>query len=87
MTGLPQDVDVLVVGGGQAGLGAAYWLTREPGLRVLVVERAEVARADVAAVIAATLADDSTIARTIRFGMGDVPIGDALSEERPAGEP
>ncbi|GAA1987804.1 SDR family oxidoreductase [Microbacterium pumilum] len=48
---------------------------------------AEVARADVAAVIAATLVDDSTIARTIRFGMGDVPIGAALSEERPAGEP
>ena len=42
MTELPDDVDVLVVGAGQAGLGAAYWLTREPGLRVLVVERAEV---------------------------------------------
>ena len=39
---LPQDVDVLVVGAGQAGLGTAYWLTREPGLRVLVVDRAPV---------------------------------------------
>ena len=36
------DVDVLVVGAGQAGLGAAYWLTRRPGLRVLVVDRAPV---------------------------------------------
>ena len=48
---------------------------------------AEVSRADVAAVIAATLADDTTIARTIRFGMGSVPIVDALSEERSAGAP
>lgn len=39
---MPTDVDVLVVGAGQAGLGAAYWLTRQPGLRVLVVDRAPV---------------------------------------------
>jgi putative flavoprotein involved in K+ transport len=39
---LPIEVDVLVVGAGQAGLGAAYWLTREPGLRVLVLDRAPV---------------------------------------------
>ena len=39
---LPVEVDVLVVGAGQAGLGAAYWLTRVPGLRVLVVDRAPV---------------------------------------------
>ena len=39
---LPTDVDVLVVGAGQAGLGAAYWLTRRPGLRVLVVDRSPV---------------------------------------------
>ena len=38
----PNVVDVLVVGAGQAGLGAAYWLTRQPGLRVLVVDRAPV---------------------------------------------
>ena len=42
MAALPSDVDVLVVGAGQAGLGAAYWLTRAPALRVLVVDRAEV---------------------------------------------
>lgn len=41
--------------------------------------RAEVSRADVAAVIAAVLADDSTIGRTIRFGAGDVEIAEALS--------
>ena len=39
---LPREVDVLVVGAGQAGLGTAYWLTRSPGLRVLVVDRAPV---------------------------------------------
>jgi putative flavoprotein involved in K+ transport len=39
---LPDDVDVLVVGAGQAGLGTAYWLTRDPGLRVLVIDRAAV---------------------------------------------
>jgi len=39
-TGERREVDVLVVGAGQAGLGTAYWLTREPGLRVLVVDGA-----------------------------------------------
>ncbi len=39
---LPWTVDVLVVGAGQAGLGAAYWLQRRTGLRVLVVDRAPV---------------------------------------------
>jgi putative flavoprotein involved in K+ transport len=39
---LPHEVDVLVVGAGQAGLGAAYWLTRDRVLRVLVVDRAPV---------------------------------------------
>ena len=42
MADLPHDVDVLVVGAGQAGLGTAYWLTRDPALRVLVVDRAPV---------------------------------------------
>lgn len=36
----PRDVDVLVIGAGQAGLGTAYWLTRIPDLVVLVVDRA-----------------------------------------------
>lgn len=38
-----------------------------------------VSRADVAAVIAATIADDSTIGRTIRFGGGDEVIGHAIA--------
>lgn len=38
-----------------------------------------VPRADVAAVVAASIADDSTIARTIRFGGGDEVIGHAIA--------
>lgn len=41
--------------------------------------RGEVSRADVAAVIAAAIADDSTIDRTIRFGAGDEHIGHAIA--------
>ncbi|MFD4960972.1 SDR family oxidoreductase [Microbacterium sp. NPDC058389] len=41
--------------------------------------RGAVPRADVAEVIAATLADDATIARTIRFGGGDEVIGHAIA--------
>lgn len=37
-----------------------------------------VSRANVARVIAATLADDGTIGRTIRFNDGDTPIAEAL---------
>jgi hypothetical protein len=37
-----------------------------------------VSRADVAAVVAATLADDATIGRTIRFNTGGVPIPEAV---------
>jgi uncharacterized protein YbjT (DUF2867 family) len=39
----------------------------------------EVSRADVAAVIAAAITDDSTIGRTIRFGAGDEHIGHAIA--------
>ena len=39
---LPTEVDVLVVGAGQAGLGTAYWLGREPGTTVLVLDGAPV---------------------------------------------
>ena len=39
----------------------------------------EVSRADVAAVIAASLADDSTVGRMIRFSNGETPIAEALS--------
>lgn len=38
-----------------------------------------VPRADVAAVVAATLADDRTIGRFLRFGTGDVPIAEAIA--------
>jgi len=38
-----------------------------------------VPRADVAEVIAATIAEDATIARTIRFGGGDEVIGHAIA--------
>jgi len=39
----------------------------------------KVSREDVALVIAAALADDSTIGRTIEFNNGDVPIAEALA--------
>jgi hypothetical protein len=39
----------------------------------------EIPRADVAAVIAHVLEDESTVGRTIRFGIGDVDIAHALS--------
>lgn len=41
MNGATTDVDVLVVGAGQAGLGTAYWLARRTSLSVLVVDAAE----------------------------------------------
>jgi len=39
---------------------------------------AAVSRADVAAVIAASILEPATIGRTLRFGNGDVPIAEAL---------
>jgi uncharacterized protein YbjT (DUF2867 family) len=44
---------------------------------------AAVPRADVAAVIAQSLHEETTIGRTIRFGGGDTPIARALADERP----
>jgi uncharacterized protein YbjT (DUF2867 family) len=41
--------------------------------------RGAISRADVAQVIAATLAGAATIRRTIRFGAGETPISEALS--------
>jgi oxygen-dependent protoporphyrinogen oxidase len=41
-TGSKADVDVLIVGGGLAGLAAAHWLSRE-GVGALVLEREDVA--------------------------------------------
>lgn len=37
-----QSVDVLIIGGGQAGLGTAYRLRRTTGLEVQIIERAAV---------------------------------------------
>ena len=45
MTARERDVDVLVVGAGQAGLGTAYWLRRLGVTDVLVVDAAPVGRA------------------------------------------
>jgi uncharacterized protein YbjT (DUF2867 family) len=41
--------------------------------------KGEVSRADVAAVIAASLEDDRTVGRFVRFGGGDTPIAEALA--------
>jgi uncharacterized protein YbjT (DUF2867 family) len=56
-------------------------LTLEPatGRIALGKGKGEVSRADVALVVAAALADDSTIGRTIEFNNGDVPIAEALA--------
>ncbi|CAN5590181.1 SDR family oxidoreductase [soil metagenome] len=68
------DLDWTVLGPGG--------LTLEPATgRITVGPEAangKVSREDVALVIAATLADDSTIGRTIEFNNGDVPIAEAL---------
>ena len=56
-------------------------LTLEPAAGSIAVGegKVQVSRADVALVVAAALADDSTIGRTIEFNNGDVPIADALA--------
>lgn len=55
-------------------------LTLEPATGRIAVDaaKATVTRADVALVVAAVLADDSTVGRTINFNNGDVPIVTAL---------
>jgi uncharacterized protein YbjT (DUF2867 family) len=67
------DLDWTVLGPGR--------LTLEPatGRIALGKGKGEVSRADVALVVAAALADDSTIGRTIDFNNGDVPIAEALA--------
>lgn len=52
----------------------------EPSGRIDVAadESASVSRADVAAVIAATLGEPATIGRTVKFNTGGVPIAEAL---------
>jgi uncharacterized protein YbjT (DUF2867 family) len=56
-------------------------LTLEPatGRIALGEEKGQVSRADVALAVAAALADDSTIRRTIEFNNGDLPIAEALA--------
>jgi hypothetical protein len=56
-------------------------LTLEPATgRIVIGEgKGEVSRADVALVVAAALADDSTIRGTIEFNNGDIPIAEALA--------
>jgi uncharacterized protein YbjT (DUF2867 family) len=67
------DLDWTVLGPGQ--------LTLDPATGRIAVGEAKgaVSRADVALVIAAALADDSTIGRTIDFNNGQVPIAEALA--------
>ena len=61
-------------------LGPSSLTLDEPTGRIDVGSAASgsVSRADVAAVVAATLADDATIGRTIRFNSGEVPIAEAI---------
>lgn len=67
------DLDWTVLGPGR--------LTLEPATGRIAVNEAkgQVSRADVALVVAAALADESTIHRTIEFNNGDVPIAEALT--------
>lgn len=69
------DLDWTVLGPGGLTLGPATG-------RIAVgpdAAKGTVSREDVALVIAAALADDSTIGRTIEFNDGDVPIAEALT--------
>jgi uncharacterized protein YbjT (DUF2867 family) len=67
------DLKWTVLGPGRLTLDA-------PTGRITVGQgKGEVSRADVALVVAAVLADDSTIGRTIDFNNGDIPIGEALA--------
>lgn len=67
------DLAWTVLGPGSLTLGEATGR-----IDVTATESGSVSRADVAAVVAAALADDATIGRTIRFNSGDVPIAEAI---------
>ena len=67
------DLNWTVLGPGRLTLDAAT------GRIELGEGKGEVSRADVALVVAAALADDSTIGRTLDFNNGDVPIAEALA--------
>jgi uncharacterized protein YbjT (DUF2867 family) len=67
------DLKWTVLGPGRLTLDA-------PTGRIMLGEgKGNVSRADVALVVAAALADDSTIGRTIDFNKGDIPIAQALA--------
>jgi uncharacterized protein YbjT (DUF2867 family) len=67
------ELDWTVLGPGRLTLDV-------PTGRIRVGEsKGQVSRADVALVVAAALADDTTIGRTIDFNNGDVAIADALA--------
>ena len=67
------DLDWTVLGPGRLTLDAPT------GRIELGTGKGEVSRANVALVVAAALADDSTIGRTIDFNNGDTPISEALA--------
>jgi len=67
------DLDWTILGPGRLTLDAPT------GQIALGEGNGGVSRADVAHVVAAALADDSTIGRTIDFNNGDVPIAKALA--------
>lgn len=61
-------------------LGPSTLTLEKPSGRIdtAASESLSVSRSNVARVIAATLADDGTIRRTIRFNDGDIPVAEAL---------
>jgi uncharacterized protein YbjT (DUF2867 family) len=67
------DLDWTVLGPGRLTLDEAS------GRITIGQGKGAVSRADVALVVAAALADDSTIRRTIEFNNGDIPIAQALA--------
>ncbi|BBZ41092.1 SDR family oxidoreductase [Mycobacterium conspicuum] len=61
-------------------LGPGRLTLDDPTGRIMLGEgKGNVSRADVALVVAAALADDSTSGRTIDFNNGDIPIAEALA--------
>lgn len=61
-------------------LGPSRLTLEEPSGKIDVgTERSEVSRANVAQVIAAVIADDTTIGRTIEFNDGETPIPEAVA--------
>lgn len=93
--GVPQDDPFFVYADAKAAADAHLrasgldWTVLGPGRltldeatgRIIVGAKGngEVSRADVALVVAAALADDSTVGRTIEFNNGDIPIAQALA--------